>query len=502
MSSITLHVTYNNLTKKITCSRTTSINQVITQSLEKFKLEPSGHTGELFNSSNGKRVDPHLPIRLTNLLNNSKLKLEVKKLLSGASSSSILHLKVVVYALSNDLKSYVVKIASSSTVQKLLETLDEQHSVGFFEPGHYLQVTLLDSTIDNKSENGTFEKTTLNSVIGDGITSLAIRVNFKALSENTERVLEQNRINELQLQQQALRNHKRQEQEKLEREQRQQAEDEEMEVDEQKNAEINDATQIDATQIAAKLNENLVKLDEPKAENIAKQQELVSEDVSESSFVSEPFVSTPQLFVPSAKTTGRSSTYENPDEDYEVTVSQVQKYHKLITNSAKSTKPGVSKIAAPIDLFAIRLRFPDRSILQFALDDGANAKIGTLLKKIDSFVNPVYINDYSLKLGYPPFSKLETGFSQNGVLLRDHPAFTSSKTVLIWELAEGKAVSNEPYVKNIDAVKDSSELPEMVLEAHRGELGDEKDEKPPATPLQTTEKPKDAKKVPKWFRKK
>lgn len=500
MSSITLNITYNSLSKKVTCSRTTSINQVITQSLEKFKLDPSAYTGELFNSSNGKKVDPHLPIRLTNLLNNSKLKLEVKQVDSAASVSSILNLKVVVFALNNELKSYVIKIAGSSTVQKFLEALEDLHSISLFGLEHYLQVTILDVTLDNK-EQGKFEQTTLNSVIGSGVSSLAIRVRFKGLSENTERLSEQNRINELQLKQQAMRNQKRQEQEKLEREVKQKEEekthvDEIDKEEEEKEREMGHGV-AEKNALASVGKEELV---EYSGENKQKNETSAFNDVSESSYVSAPFVPTPQLFLPSQKNAGKHSIYENPEEDYNMTVSQIQKYHTLITKSARPTKREVSKTAVPINVFAIRLKFPDRSILQFTVDDGTNAKIGTLLKKIDSFVNPVYINNYHLKLGYPPFSRIEFGFSHNNELLRNHPAFSSSKTVLIWELSELKAIPNEPFVKNVEEIKDSSDLPEMVLEMHRGELAEEKEASAPRQTRKTDEKPNDAKKIPKWFK--
>ncbi|KAF8002315.1 hypothetical protein HF325_003280 [Metschnikowia pulcherrima] len=208
-----------------------------------------------------------------------------------------------------------------------------------------------------------------------------------------------------------------------------------------------------------------------------------------------PEVNEDTLYVPLKSTSG---TYENPDADYELTSNQAEKYYKIL--KSMQGKPA-KKFAKKPSKYTIRIRFPDRALLDLHFEDPAT-KLGQLLRKLDSYLLEKHINSYHLKSGLPPFEEIQFGFGANNTSLCDHPHFQQEKILLIWE---SQSVSAGPYLKQYLLRKDVSELPTVVLESHRGDLeADEESSKgirSTADSRSADGKSKArAKGMPKWFR--
>lgn len=117
MLTVTFNISFSNTNKKVTSVKSQSVNQLIQTALEKFKID--GQQGELFH--NGKKLDSSLPIRLTNLVNNSKLVLVV----SHESKEKLVNIKLAINA-KNEIKSYILKTSNTRSLMEILKSLREE----------------------------------------------------------------------------------------------------------------------------------------------------------------------------------------------------------------------------------------------------------------------------------------------------------------------------------------------------------------------------------------
>ena len=191
---------------------------------------------------------------------------------------------------------------------------------------------------------------------------------------------------------------------------------------------------------------------------------------------SQSFPENTVIYKPSSTT-----TYENPEEDYEFTLDHAKKYQELIRY--KPTKPK-AKIEKVPQKYHIRIKFPNNYLLEIKFDN-TNVKFGELVKKIDDNLTEDFKSNYNLKVSYPPFKKFNISFSLNQTFLLKLPEFdTNEKVLLIWETDK-----TGQYLVNDQAV-DFGYLPEVQLEQNRRDLPDEQNKSKKLT--------KD--KTPKWFK--
>ncbi|ODV82338.1 uncharacterized protein CANTADRAFT_4346 [Suhomyces tanzawaensis NRRL Y-17324] len=484
MSSISLNITHNFATKKVTFPKSATIHQVAEAALEKFGIR-NGAVGQLLY--NDKPLDSSLPLRLTNLTNNSKLKLVLR---SGGGKGTPINVKLTI-SYPEESKTIIGKVDSSVTLHQLLEQFGSSNSIDLLSKQS--QLVILNTTYNSAD----YQQKQLKAIVGN-VSSMVIRMVFvKSQDENQKRQQEQKAIVERQLQLQRERNEKlrveklkEQEQQEQARAQAQEDEDVNMEdaIDESKEKQVgstSNSSQSRPTTVVQK------PTNETPGDSLIEQpeQDKFQETATES----------PQLYLPESRST---SSYENPDEDYEMTVSQAMTYQKLIQDSAKRKK----KVVNVPQKYNLRIKFPDRSILQInLLQDVQSIKFGQLLKKIDELLLEEFVGKYHLKLGYPPFQKIQTSFDYNNTLLVKLPEFQSERSVFIWEY-NGSEKKSGPFVKPgaIADIKTSSELPEVVLESHRGELpGDATTSEVKPVLGSTSSKDPKAKsgpKLPRWFK--
>mmetsp|Transcript_4181 Transcript_4181/g.4599 ORF Transcript_4181/g.4599 Transcript_4181/m.4599 type:complete len:500 (-) Transcript_4181:157-1656(-) len=496
MLTLSFSISYNNTSKKVTCGKSQSVNQLVQTALEKFKI--GGQHGELFH--NGKKLDSSLPIRLTNLVNNSKLVLNV----SDESKEKIVNIKLAINA-KNEIKSFILKTSNIRSLMEILEEFEKNNNCDIRGGGEF-ELNVLNSKISSGSEE---MKSSLKSIIGSDVSSLVMRLAYLQANSNAE---EQQKINEIQMQR--MREYQRQEREKKEIEQRSREEAARHEVarqvleqqHQQQSHEV-PTTDNETSQVSESLN-NLTKreLDRSEVAKSNASETATTDDISTPEGSDQaslgPIEQKDTLYIPS-----QFSTYENPDDDYEMTVDQAQKYHKMIINSSK--KPAAPKPKSKPSKYSIRIKFPDRLMLQLEMSD-PTVKLGQLLKKIDDYLVPEFQNNYNLKIGYPPFSKIPISLTHNNTPLEDSPFFQEEKIVLIWESLAPHV--NGPYIVENDFasenIKRINELPEIKLETNRSNLPADPSSRStvPSVPFsgnsQNSEKSSanTSKKVPKWFK--
>lgn len=444
MLTVTFHISCDNVSKKVTCNKAQTINQLTQVALEKFKIE--GQNGELFH--NGKKLDSSLPIRLTNLLNNSKLVLMV----SRGSKEQVVNIKLAVNA-RGEVKSYILKSSNAQTLKQILSEFEQTHGCGLQDGGDF-ELAVLNSKIGSNSEE---IDASLRSIVGD-VSSLVIRLTFILATNNTR---EQDLINERQ--QQNMRNYQKQERERRQEEQR---------VAEQRAEEAASTPVINRTPEAITsapsggASAGATVADIQETQTIAPSHEGNTKGVSggfqDQNLVKNTSTHTDTLYAPS-----KFDTYENPDDDYEMTVHQAQKYHQMIINSSR--KPSAPKPRSKPSRYSIRIKFPDRLMLQLEIDD-ANAKVGHLVRKIDHYLVSGFQSSYNLKIGYPPFSTIPLSLADNSTALSESPFFQDEKVVLIWEPLPPHA--SGPYIQDSEThhAKGISDLPQIQLESNRSTL--------------------------------
>lgn len=473
--SLVLHISHGFTTKKLSVSKSFTGSQLTQLALDKFGLNGSGQL-----SHNNKPIDLALPLRLTSLTNNSKLKLEVKESTNVASEVSV---KLLI-----DSKTFIEKVDSGLTLLQVLQKFEMSQDVTIEKDN--LQLIILNQVYNDLDVK-------LGSIVGN-TTNLVVRVRYHdPNSTNTE----QEKINQLQLERQKerivrLREERREATEKEERDRLEQAKKEEnVEQATGKDLVANPPDSVRDTQ--QELDDHLTQQQELELAN--EPPEPAPTPVDHYKFEVPKMEEAPRLYKPAAAAV--PAAYENPDDDYNMSVNQLKTYQKIIQNSSKPVK----KLKTVPSKLMIRIKFPNREILQINfIHDLPNVKLGQLFKKIDELIAPRFLNNYNLKLGYPPFNKIEMGFDANNQKLIDLPDFNQESIVLIWETS---GLSLGPFLKEdaIGDIKLSSELPELVLEQHRGELESEPI-KNHHTPVNGTDennaKSETKKGVPKWFKSK
>lgn len=474
--SFTFTVLYDNTVKKIQCPKTFTVNQLVQLSVEKFRLPDS--FGEL--SSGGKKLDALLPIRLTNLVNNAKLTLTISNI------DVIANLKIV-GSIDQKQVTSMMKLSSSTPIAGLVAQFAALNNIQIDLTSKRISLSVLQSVIDNATTD--FDHVLLKSVLGTS-SSAMIR-----LVVEDRGVHEQKR--KLQDEQANLRL-------RLEEEKRQaRLAEREKKADEPQQVEVPQESQT-ASLLLVPLNTETT-ITDMEIEKPAEYEKPVAAEI-------QPRVHTPEL---QDNTTGsfslttekedtvyvpvnRTELYENPEDDYNMTTSQAEKYLKIIKSMQTRTK--AKKVARIPSHYTIRLRFPDRSLVQLHMED-SNVKLGQFVKKIDTFLDSKFINSYKIKNGSPPFKEIQFDFDTNNASMNSHPDFQEEKLLLIWEPTISHALG--PYLKDGVATKDVNELSTMKLEAHRGQLEDEAHtgpKKSEGTRSISKTKSKLTPNMPKWFR--
>lgn len=500
--------------KKITVPKSTSINQLRLQALTVYKIDPNNYEGQLYH--NGKLLDGSLPIRLTNLLNNAKLNLKtIPKLNSSTNvdtttnTGSANRHEINVKFINDD--------TGSSKVQKCSSGLNLIELIEKFNGDISRQSDLRIVNVIVESEK--YRETTLESIVGKS-NNVVVRLKYRKIdNDDNDRMVKekQEEAIRLHIEQESIRKKKVHEQEKVEQSLKEQQQQQQQQQVQQQQQQQQDNKNVDAVEDAiiedpkedlphevSSLNER--QAIQPKQENLSHPTIVQPQQYT---FQEEEIKDTPQLYIPSNK---QQALYENPDEDYELTLNQAKTYQNMIRDSAKR-KPK-SKGDKPISLpnkYQIRIKFPDASILQINFIENVHEiKFGNLIKKIDELLLPKFINIYNLKHGHPPFKTIDMSYSNNNEYLYNLPDFQQERIMLIWELQKPDLNLKGPYIKNDNLnIKQSEELPERVLERHRGELpsgtDNEKRVNTPRSNTTTTTTDNDSKstkkpKVPKWFK--
>lgn len=490
MSSITLNVTHQNITKKISASKGTTISQIAQLASEKFAIT-TGHVG-ILKTSDGKLLDSSLPLRLTNLGNNSHLRLETTV---ADTTGREVQIKLTVVSKDRSVQNFIAKVNSINTLQQMINEFEQKHSVQLLKDGEDSQLVILNLTYASNK----YSTTTLQSVVGSN-NSAVIRMSYlESEDEKKKRILMQDEINRKQIEKQKLwldavkqkREEKVKEAEKSgnanigkdndELREREQPEPERRDDDTIITAaegESRNSTIEKATSDTSAVHENPTQTDSKVKEIPAKSTTILDE--------------TPRLYVPSDTP---SKTYENPDEDYNMTASQAELYRRVVAQSAKPTQHTGEK--APTK-YNVRIRFPDRSILQIDFHANVEAlKLGQLVKRIDDLIHEDFIGKYSLRTSYPS-RKIELSFTNNNTLLSKIPEFKEEQVSLIWV---PNTHSEGPFVKSgaIAHVQTSSELPEVILEQGAQDLLEEEAKTGSRVPKRTNGQAS-GRKVPKWFK--
>ncbi|KAI3403132.2 hypothetical protein KGF56_004021 [Candida oxycetoniae] len=501
MATISLNVSYLNQSKKLTVSKSSSVSQLVSQCLTVYKVDSSSYRGELYH--NDKLIDLGLPIRLTNLINNSKLVLKVKKL----DLNKMINVKLI-----TEKGSLVDKCNANIPLSQVLS----QFKVDTSKP---TQLRILNSTVNWAR----YQSTSLGSLLG-AADSVAMRLEYTRTTKEEEAYhKKQQEAVKLQIEQEKKKRQIEEEKRKLEEREREKEKEREeekrkLEEREEKVAEARAAASKEAEMDtglvnAAPTTEDIEMIEGEERVGVGKTSttkgEISRSEATSASFVyqEEELKETPQLYVPSDKP---QPSYENPDEDYHVTVHQVKTYQNAIRNSAQRTKKNPNGGGKIPPRYLIRIKFPDGSMLQInLLENVSEIKFGNLIKKIDELLLPQFIDNYSLKIGFPPFTKLNQSFTLNQEYLYKLPDFQNEQIILIWELSKNSLNKKGPFLNSNSkdlVIKQSDELPERILEKHRSELPSDtssgKQSSRPKSALSNEEdkKGKHKLKIPKWMK--
>ena len=459
--SASFNVVYGNITKRVEARKSDTVHQLTNICMQKYKID-SNMRGELHY--NGKRLDSLLPIRLANLANNSRLTLLVQSV--GDSKDKNVNVKLMVVFPDNKTHTFILTVPANIMLVKLVESMEKSNNVDLMEvPGYYMKLSVVNTQLSSLDER--FTTVRLNSIIGLDVSSLVIRLSYSRV-DNHETVLKQKEIVKKQLEEQQKWNERRE----LERVERERQSAQERELSETRQEPVDEANSNENETISKQAPLNRF-VDQPPQPSISS----VSSRVDHTTHVEPNPVAQPtsqnnlqkpesaEYFIPSDK----RYIYENSDDDYDMTVTQAQKYHKPIQDSAARKAP---KQARKPQSYSVRIKFPDRSLLQLAF--AADSKFGQILKELDHYILPAYKENYHLKVAYPPFKKLEFSFLANNTRLDEHGEFGSNENiVLLWEVTDGDASGPFIDTKLVNA-KETTELPEIQLESNRGQLPKEK----------------------------
>lgn len=484
--SYSFSVTYNNVTKRVFCTPNCSILNLVLLSIEKFRV-PESITVSLFHD--GKRLDDMLSIRLANLRNNAKLELQTVRLVE------MVNLKISGKFLFKQL-SKVVRVSPSVSVACLVSEFLQQCGETADWTQYNVELSAMQHTIKNNSTD--FSTTLVKSLIGSSEKAV-LRLTIEDAAKIKKREDSQKESDELR--------------KSLDR-QRHAVCIAGREQIEKKNALLEERMAIEETSqpTEEERKKNLYgELAEPELNS--SEPYLFSQASADAEVCSLPIFnkSPPSIVESRGKTisapwlppTETEDTlyapknqiirYENPDDDYNVTTNQSEIYLKMLQGMQKpsrKTKP------TALRSYVIRVRFPDRKLLDLILKD-SSVPLGQLFKKLDSYVHPKFANSYTLKNGSPPFQAIEMGFTENNISLKDHPQFQEERLLLVWEPT---IKLPGPYLKEVLPLKDLSEMPNIALESHRKILQDDfetiRGTESKIVKTKTEKKPG----VPKWFR--
>ncbi|KAL6449922.1 hypothetical protein SBY92_002396 [Candida maltosa Xu316] len=473
--SINLNITYQQRPKKITISKASTINQLVSESLTLFKIDSSSNNGRLLH--NDKVLDGSLPIRLTNLLNNSKLVLQSEP--KSASSKFDINVKFM-----SDQGSSVKKCSSDLSLLELVKEFNGDVT----KPSNMRVLNL-------SIQSDKYASTSLVSIVGN-VNNVVIRFAYENEKQEVEK--QQQEAIRLHIEQGKLRKQKEEEQARLQ-------EESERQQQHQNSNETKSEVQDGVDKTEAENQEPKPVLNDGDVHPTVKD-DVEAEPHNAYVYKEDDIKETPQLFVPSKAP--QQPLYDNPDEDYEMTLHQAKAYQNAIRNSAKRKQK--DKVTALPSKYQIRLKFPDATILQINFIEKVDqVKFGNLVRKIDDLLLPEFINIYNLKQGYPPFNTIDMSYANNNEFLHNLPDFQQERIVLIWELQKHDLNVKGPFVKNTAglSVKQSEDLPERVLERHRGELPDDEHKKKNSSGItnQGNSEKDDGKKdkksrVPKWLK--
>lgn len=507
MSSI-FSVTYENTTKKITCPSNSSINKLVGLSLLKFNVPSNTNACLLYN---GKQLEGMRSIQSSNLLNNAKL--ELKRI----DSSVPISIKINGLCLGRR-NSIILKLALSTTIATLLNLYLEKSLEEIEWANYSIELGGMQSRMSNASTD--FHTATVGNLVGTA-SSVALRL---VIEDMVEKQLKEEAHREEEL----LRREK--ERQRIAAAMKSKEERENVDItetklhDQHKTTKLSnsDGTRCKAGEEKDKEREPLVIPQEgsmgqthslqdsliqpPIVERTQADVSPVVESLStiETDSYKRPADGPGLSFVPREETedtlyvpSGRIEMYENPDDDYVLTANHAEKYLKMIRGMQKPTKK-TSKQSP--NRYIIRLRFPDRKLLDLIMED-STVPLGQLFKKLDSYVSPNFVNSYVLKNGSPPFETIQMSFSTNNVPLKEHPSFQQEKILLIWE----PVISHPgPYLKEGLEQRDLKEMPTVALESNRQNLEDDSSSTRKANRAdddnEKAEKPNRKVGLPKWFR--
>lgn len=480
--SYTFSVTHNNLTKKVSCPTSSTVNKLVSISIEKFKLPT---TTNACLSYKGKKLDGMLSLRLANLINNAKLDLIMIELTDSVN------LRVNGMCLNHQL-SKIIRVSPTISLASLVSRFLQECGVDIDWRNHNVKLSAMQNGIDNKSSD--FDAVTVGSLVGTS-SSASLRLVI-------EDAADAKRVQEAQLEQQKLR--ARLEQEKAE------ARLNAAKISKDMETPLNnqDVTTTDSagTPEEDKNAKDTYKTPENKMESSPNTIDAVNELLTAPQPVYEPEILSGEQatsWLPSREIQdtlynprGQIDLYENPNEDYNVTTHHAETYLKSLQ---AMQRPSKKHLHIQPSRYTIRVRFPDRKFLDLVMED-SSAALGQLFKKLDSYVHPNFINSYVLRNGCPPFNEIEMGFSQNNTPLKDHPQFQDERVLLVWETVA--KLTSGPYLKEDLLAKDITEMPTVALESNRNNLQGEEPTARAKTVHATVNKATDKKKpgIPKWFR--
>lgn len=463
-------ISYGLKTHKVSCPPSSTVSKLIELSRPKFKLAPDAAVDLVFKD---KVIDSLLPLRYANVPVNAKL------VLKNTEPTKLKEITVKLALAEGG--SYVTRIDTQSTLAQMLAQIESTHGAKLWGEDGSGSTTLVLTAMNTSVNEPEFASTKVVALVGNQATSAVIRLSrVTTLGGASARKDEQERIVKLQLERQKARNLR------LREEAAKQAEMEAVPKDEQEeHPQQHDGAALTEDKPSAHLDCKSVTSEKPV------QPQAPITDVEPATPLAPA-----QVYLPSTQS---SESYAHTAETYDMTVAQAQKYHKMLVDSMKPKKPRNIPPKIP-NRYIIRVKFPDRCTLQLVFEDGATVKFGSLLKKLDELLLPQFRNHYTLKFGYPPFTKITANFRNNDTALHElkvsknpEDVFTE-RTSLIWELDAGND-NRGPFLmqEGTDiAVAPNSERPEIQLESHRGELPDDK----PDNGRNQSKKPG----VPKWFK--
>lgn len=469
MSTVTINVTYGFQQKKFTVAKTSTVSQLASEAASYFKV--LGVPKLVYKE---KPLDSGLLIRLTPLLQNSLVKLE-----AGAALS----LTPITVKVTGDGGNFIIKTTNTNLLREVLEEIEKRDGMSLIKD--HTEVMIMNTNYNDLS-------IPLLQAVGDASTAV-IRVRYPAFGSG-DKLKEQREIVVKQLAEQKVRNEalrrKREEEEDSKRARIREEEKNNNLNEDNKETELTDEyTSEKPTEQNGKATSSVSPLPQHPAKRIDSHTSIERRVPKEGSLLYAPEESAPQV-------------YENPESDYLVTVDQARLYHQLVTKSARRTL--VTPSAKP-EYYQIRIRLPDRNLLEFTFVDGVESvKLGQLIKRIDDVLLDDWVGNYRLKLAYPPFSAVPQSFTANGTTLHDLPQwFNTEKVTLVWQ-ENHPSNSGGPYLQPGAALEKltTSDLPEMKIESLRQQLPEDNESEPtpPLKSLSTSAPKKSEAGVPKWLK--